>query len=194
MDPERRVKQVFENIKTRKISDDEIKSFEWYYFGMDWGWYPDPTRYVAMAYDNRKKTLYIFDELTMYKTANDIGVNLLREHVEGKPYIDHWTNMHITADNSEKDVSFYKADGWNIRSAIKGSGSVETGFKWLQGLNEIIIDNERAPITADEFLLYEYEIHNRTGEILSGYPEGQPDHSMACVRYALERVWRRKDT
>lgn len=187
-------KNVFENIKTRKISDDEIKSFEWYYFGMDWGWYPDPTRYVAMAYDNRKKTLYIFDELTMYKTPNDIGVDILREHVEKKPYIDSWTNMHITADNSEKDVSFYKADGWNIRSAIKGSGSVETGFKWLQGLKEIVIDNERAPITADEFLLYEYENHNRTGEILSGYPEGQPDHSMACVRYALERVWRRKDT
>lgn len=187
-------KQVFENIKIRKISDDEIKSFEWYYFGMDWGWYPDPTRFVAMAYDNRRRKLFIFDELTMYKTANDIGVQKLREHVEKKPYIDYWTNMHITADNSEKDVSFYKADGWNIRSAIKGTGSVETGFKWLQGLNEIIIDNERAPITAEEFLLYEYEIHKKTGEILSGYPEGQPDHSMACVRYALERVWRRKDT
>lgn len=130
----------------------------------------------------------------MYKTANELGSQTLRNHVEGKPYLNHWTDIHIVADNSQKDIGDYKADGWNIRCATKGVGSVDTGFKWLQGLNEIVIDNERAPLTADEFLLYEYEIHKQTGEIIAGYPQGQPDHSMACVRYALERVWKRSGT
>ena len=187
-------KQIFTNIVTRQITDDEIKSFEWFYFGMDWGWYPDPTRFVAMAYDDRSRRLYIFDELTMYKTPNAEGSQKLRDHVEGKPYARHWSEISITADNTHKDIGDYKADGWDIRAATKGVGSVETGFKWLQGLTQIIIDADRAPLTADEFLLYEYEQHKKTGEILPGYPQGQPDHSLACVRYALERVWRRKGT
>ena len=48
----------------------------------------------------------------------------------------------------------------------------------------------RAPHAADEFTLYEHEIDRRTGEILSGYPEGQPDHFIALTRYATEREWR----
>lgn len=187
-------KQIFTNITIKTITNDEIKSFEWFYFGMDWGWYPDPTRFVAMAYDSNGRRLYIFDELTMYKTPNDEGSQKLRDHVENKPYAKHWTEISITADNSHKDIGDFRADGWDIRAAVKGVGSVEAGFKWLQGLTEIIIDAERAPLTADEFLLYEYELHKKTGEILSGYPQGQPDHSLACVRYALERVWRRKGT
>ena len=75
--------------------------------------------------------------------------------------------------------------------AIKGKGSRDAGFKWLQGLAAIIIDPVRAPHAADEFTLYEYDIDKRTGEILSGYPEGQPDHFLALTRYATEKEWRR---
>ena len=60
----------------------------------------------------------------------------------------------------------------------------------IQGLKAIVIDPARAPKMADEFTLYEHEIDKRTGDIMTGYPQGQPDHGMALVRYAMEEVWR----
>ena len=67
---------------------------------------------------------------------------------------------------------------------------MEAGMKWLCSLNEIIIDNKRAPKTAEEFLNYEYE-RDKNGEIISGYPD-RDNHSIDAVRYALESVWRKR--
>ena len=61
----------------------------------------------------------------------------------------------------------------------------ENFCKALQNLEEIIIDNERCPETAREFLGYELERDNN-----DNFKEGFPDkdnHSIDTVRYALER-------
>ena len=63
-------------------------------------------------------------------------------------------------------------------------------MKWLQGLKAIVIDPIRCPNTADEFSKYEYE-RTADDEIISGYPDAN-NHSIDSVRYALERVWKRK--
>lgn len=181
---------IFENIELRPITDEEITSFEWLYHGIDWGYYPDPFRYNAMSYDMKTRTLYIFSELTLYKHGNWEASEKLKNHM-GKEKLD--LSSRITADSAEnKSVADFHTWGWNIRGAIKGPGSLDAGFKWLQQLNKIVVDPERCPNAADEFSLYEYEMDKRTGEILTGYPQGQPDHSMAAVRYALEEVWRRR--
>ena len=57
-------------------------------------------------------------------------------------------------------------------------------------MKRIVIDPSRCPKIADEFSLYEHEIDRRTGEVLNGYPDGQPDHGIDTIRYALESVWR----
>ena len=98
----------------------------------------------------------------------------------------------ITADSAEpKSIADFRAFGADMRGAIKGAGSRDAGFKWLQGLDAIVIDPERCPHAADEFTLYEYEIDKRSGDVMSGYPDGQPDHCMDAVRYAMEAVYRR---
>ena len=97
----------------------------------------------------------------------------------------------ITADSAEpKSVADFRSWGGNVHKAIKGIGSRNASFKWLQGLKRIVIDPARCPRIADEFTLYEHEIDKRTGEVMSGYPDGQPDHGIDTVRYALEEVWR----
>ena len=63
-------------------------------------------------------------------------------------------------------------------------------MKWLQSLNEIIIDNNRCPHTVEEFLDYEYE-RDKDGEIISGYPDAN-NHNIDAIRYATESIWRRK--
>ena len=183
-------KNVFENVQLKEITDEMINTWDTTLQGIDWGYFPDPYAYGSMHYDARKNTLYIWDELYLWKHGNYEAFEATREHMEAH-------NMSIfedrqTADSAEpKSVADYRKWGGDTRGAIKGKGSRDAGFKWLQGLAAIIIDPVRAPHAADEFTLYEYDIDKRTGEILSGYPEGQPDHFLALTRYATEKEWRR---
>lgn len=200
---------IFENVELREITDAEIDRLENFYYGIDWGYFPDPFRYCAFAYEQKTHTLYCIDELSLYKHGNYEASEKLKEHLikvnaryidaindnyDKQQFIDSLiTERRITADSAEpKSVGDFRSYGYNLRGAIKGQGSLEAGFKWLQTLNKIVIDPTRCPKTADEFTLYEYEIDKKTEEIMEGFPQGQPDHSLACARYALECVWRKK--
>ena len=50
---------VFENLRIEPITDKQIKTFDYRYFGQDWGWYPDPNHFAGCAYDSGARTLYI---------------------------------------------------------------------------------------------------------------------------------------
>lgn len=175
---------VFENLEIRKITDEEIKTFDWLYKGIDWGWYPDPFAYNNMYYNSNQRTLYIFDELDCNKKSNKETWELLKE--KGVTEDDL-----ITADSAEpKSIGDYRDYGANIRKAEKGPGSVEYSMKWLSSLNKIIIDRERCPNTAREFEEYELE-KDKDGNVITGYPD-KDNHHIDATRYALERVWSRR--
>ena len=180
---------IFENVKLEEITDETIDAWDETWQGIDWGYFPDPYAYGSMHYDPTTQTLYIWDELYLYKHGNWEAFEATRVHMEA-----HGMSIYDdrqTADSAEpKSVADFHKWGGDTRGAIKGKGSRDAGFKWLQGLRAIVIDPKRAPHAADEFTLYEHEIDRRTGEILEGYPEGQPDHFIALTRYATEREWR----
>lgn len=215
-------RNIFENVELREITDSEIESFEWCYHGLDFGYFPDPTRFNSFSYNMKTETLYVYDELTLLKHSNFDASERLREHIAQtsfntislNEYIDrikrdygrHATDeeieefidslkadYRIIGDSAEpKSIADYREYGWNIRGVVKGKGSLDTGFKWLQSRKKIVIDPARCPDAADEFSLYEYEIDRHTGKIVEGFPQGQPDHSLACARYALSDVWMRR--
>jgi PBSX family phage terminase large subunit len=180
---------IFENVELREITDEEIAAFDFFYSGIDWGYYPDPFAFSTSSYNAATQTLFIFDEMYLNKRGNFEAFQDLTKHMEA-----HGMSIatdRITADSAEpKSVADFRSWGGNVRGAIKGIGSRDASFKWLQGLKRIVIDPARCPRIADEFTLYEHEIDKRTGETLSGYPDGQPDHGIDTVRYALETVWR----
>jgi Phage terminase large subunit len=178
---------VFENVTTRPITDDEISHFDVLYYGQDWGWFPDPNHFAGMHYDAGKRTLYIFEEHRANKCVDAEWAEIIRRHAADR----------ITADTTvgEKSgwgnqIQWYRANGFNMRGAIKGAGTPAYSIKWLASLKEIVIDDTRCPHTADEFLLYEYE-KDKDGNIISGYPD-RDNHAIDAVRYALESVWRRR--
>ena len=177
--------EVFENLDIREIEDEEIARFDNIYMGIDWGWYPDPFHWSKSHYDAARRTLYVFDEYRTNKTPNAqtwMNLKLLKGVKEDDV---------ITADSAEpKSVSDYREYGSNCRAAIKGPDSVRYGVKWLQSLRKIVIDPVRCPATAQEFTTYEYD-RTLAGEIITGYPD-RNNHSIDSIRYALERVWRRK--
>lgn len=177
--------EVFDNLEIRVLTDAEIAPFDNIHMGIDWGWYPDPFHWAKMHYDSTRKTLYIYDEFRAIKMSNAETWNslVMLKGVTG-------TDL-ITADSAEpKSVGDYRDYGSLCRPAIKGPDSVRYGMKWLQSLKRIVIDPVRCPETEKEFKNYEYE-RTKDDELTGRYPDAN-NHSIDAVRYALERIWKRK--
>lgn len=175
---------VFDNITIREITDDEISGFDHVLNGVDWGWFPDPYAFVRVHYDRARLRLYVWQEYTCNKRSNrQTADQLIKMGITG--------NDLLTCDSAEKkSIGDYKSYGLLARAAEKGPGSREYSYKWLQSLREIIIDNVRCPVAAQEFMDYEYE-RDKEGNIITGYPDGN-DHVIDAVRYATERIWKRR--
>lgn len=175
---------VFDNVTIREITDDEISQFDNILNGVDWGWYPDLYAFVRTHYDPARHTLYIWQEYTCNKQSNrQTADKLIELGITG--------NDLITCDSAEdKSVGDYRAYGLMARGAEKGPGSREYSYKWLQSLREIVIDNIRCPVSAQEFMDYEYE-RDKDGNVISGYPDGK-DHCIDATRYATNRIWKKK--
>ena len=175
---------VFENVTIRTITDEEIQQFDRIYFGLDFGWYPDPTAFTKCYYNPSQRKLYILDEYVCNKQSNKQIYDAL---IDGKIT----SQDEIICDSSEpKSVADLRSYGLRAVSAEKGAGSVERSMKWLQNLTEIVIDNKRAPESAKEFLNYEWE-RNKDGDIISGYPDAD-NHCIDSIRYATNRIWKKK--
>ncbi|MGN1090704.1 MAG: PBSX family phage terminase large subunit, partial [Huintestinicola sp.] len=174
---------VFDNVVERTITDEEIKSFGTILRGLDWGWYPDPFHYSECAWDPARRRLFIYDEYRCNKKGN-------KETAEELKKRGVTANDLIMCDSAEnKSVADYRSFGLFARGAEKGPGSVDYSMKWLQSLNEIVIDKKRCPETYKEFIEYEYE-RTKDGEIISEYPDAN-NHSIDAVRYATSTIWRR---
>lgn len=172
---------VFDKLELRTITDEEIRSFDRIYQGVDWGFAPDPFAFIRAHYDRARETIYLIDELYVNRWSNARTAAWIKEH--------GYTDAFITCDSAEpKSVADYRAEGLPAKAAIKGPGSVEHGMKWLQVRN-IVIDRARTPHACEEFLSYEYD-RTRDGEFISGYPD-ENDHLIDALRYAMERMSRR---
>lgn len=187
---------VFENVVTRRITDEEIAQFDHIRHGLDWGYFPDPVSFGKMHYDAARCKLYIFGEYRANKKSNrqvwdeliSNGLITVIKDKKGNPtgYPDL-----IIADSAEpKSIGDFRDYGANIRGAEKGPDSVDYSIKWLQSLVEIIIDPVRCPYHAEEFLSYELE-QDKNGEFISAYPD-KNNHAIDDVRYALNLIWRRR--
>lgn len=169
---------VFDNLTIRQITDEEINSFDKIYDGLDFGYAVDPACYVQTYFDKTRKKLYIFSEV--------YGIGLSNERLWEKIKEVKISRATITADSAEpKSIDKLNSLGeMYVRGAKKGPDSVEYGIRWLQDLEEIIIDNVRCPNTAREFSLYEYE-RDKYGVFKSKYPD-ENNHSIDACRYAIE--------
>jgi phage terminase large subunit len=175
---------VFENVEARAITNEEIAEFDRVLHGLDWGYFPDPAHYARCHYDAARLTLYIFQEYRGYKHSNRQMYDALVER--GLSPADT-----LICDSAEpKSIADFREYGASVRGAEKGPESVKYSMKWLQSLRKIVIDNQRAPYTAEEFLNYEHEM-DRDGEYISDYPD-KNNHGIDAVRYATNRIWKRR--
>ena len=183
---------VFTNITLRSITDEEINTFDKIKRGIDFGYAADPFVYVVGHYDSKRKRLYIFDEIYKVGLSNAKAAEMIKERTN--------YSQPIICDSAEpKSIAELRGYGLRVQGAKKGPDSVEYGIKFLQSLDEIIIDSKRCPKTAEEFYNYELEPDGNDG-FKDGYPD-KNNHTIDAVRYALEdeisrkkaRVINRKD-
>ncbi|VYS75895.1 Phage terminase large subunit [uncultured Anaerotruncus sp.] len=173
--------EVFSNVTLRAITDEEISRFNNLRRGIDWGYAADPFAYNVCHYDKTRRRLYIFREIHKVKLSNRAAADLIKPEAGG---------ARITCDSAEpKSIDEVKGYGLRVVGAKKGPDSVEYGVKWLQDLEEIIIDPARCPETAREFSGYELE-RDREGNFKAGYPD-KDNHHIDAVRYACEDDMRR---
>lgn len=159
--------EVFDNITLRMIPDSEIRTFGQTYAGLDFGWYPDPLHFIRCAYSPSQRRLWIFDEYRTVKTTNAEAWEHLRDE-HGLTY-----GEEVIADSAEnKSIADMRSYGMQCVGATKGPGSVRAGVRWLQELNEIIIDPARCPAAATEFSEYEFE-KDHDGNPVNSLPDAK---------------------
>lgn len=172
---------VFDKLELREITDEEVKSFDRIYQGVDFGWFPDPFAFIRLHYDRARETIYLLDEIYQNKLSNEQSATMIKQR--------GYSNIRTICDSAEpKSVADLRAMGLPAYEAVKGPGSVEYGMKFLQR-RTIVIDRRRTPNAYNEFVGYEYE-RNKDGDIISGYPDAN-NHLIDATRYALEPASRR---
>jgi phage terminase large subunit len=126
--------------------------------------------------------LYIFFEKSAHGLKNREFAESLTEEQK--------TELTMADKAEPKSIDELRDDhGLNIVGAEKGPGSIDHGIKWLQDLEEIIIDPQECPLAAKEYINYALDV-NRQGEVISKYPD-KDNHSIDGSRYAMNRAIKR---
>jgi phage terminase large subunit len=117
---------IFDNWKVGDFNEDS----DWD-LGADFGWSNDPNTLVKVSIDNKRKVIWLKEEL--YETALTTGsLSTIFKEVAG--------NRLIVADSAEgRLIEEIRREGINIKPCIKGAGSVKEGLLLMKSF-EIIVD------------------------------------------------------
>lgn len=140
-------------------------------FGIDWGWFPDPTVLVAIYYYNGG---YIVDELAH---GNHIENKTIAELILSQEQ----RALTVADSNEGKSIEDLKQAGVNITKADKGPGSVEYRIKCVAG-SRISVTRRSKNVWAS------YEVYS-WAETKDGEPKNEPNHylsdAMDAIGYAI---------
>lgn len=164
---------IFSNWEKKDLSN-IASTFDNIYHGVDFGFSSDPTAYIKVHYDKRKKEIYVLDEIYQEGLFIDDLANVLYSKLNGD---------YITCDSSEpRSIADLQRNKVKALPAKKGAGSIEHGVKFLQS-NKLIIDN-KCTNTIKEVSAYRWA-EDKNGNALPR-PVDKDNHLIDALRYALE--------
>jgi phage terminase large subunit len=168
--------RIFNNWEVVEHTEEELKSYCNIRYGVDWGYFPDPFRFVKINVNFKKKIIDVVEEINLLEATNDIAIERIRPSL-------HDGYLPIKADSEEpKSIRDFKNAGIRMTGAKKGAGSVEYGIKKMQGYH-IRID-KNCTHTISDFKLYKRKLDkdgNVTAEPIDAF-----NHSIDPIRYILE--------
>ena len=150
----------------------EKNRYDNFRYGLDFGFNPDPNAFIEVAIDERRKEILVFSEWGAIEVDNEYIANALINK----------TNGLLIADSAEpKSIVELNKYGLRTVGAVKGAGSIETGYKFLK---KYIIRVDKSC----ENLIRELRTHknksDKNGNILP-VPEDKNNHWIDALRYAL---------
>src|SRR5574343_22065 len=167
----------FENLVFRTITDEEIHRMEHIRQGIDFGYAADPVAVTRWHYDKTRRKIYALKEIYGVKISNRELAELMEKN--------GMADVVSICDSAEpKSIDELNQLGIPCTGAIKGPGSVEFGEKWLDQLEEIVIDYMRTPNIAREFEAIDYQI-DKDGNMKNKL-EDKDNHCVDSARYSLE--------
>ena len=164
---------IYSNWRKQDLSDIS-GTFDNLYNGLDFGFADDPTAFIRVHLDNKRKKIYILEEFALRGLFIDDIASELKDRINRE---------YITCDSSEpRSISDLKRNDIKALAAKKGPGSVEHGIKWLQG-HEIIVDPSCVE-TINELSSYKWK-EDKDGNVIAK-PVDNNNHVLDALRYALE--------
>jgi phage terminase large subunit len=180
---------VFDNVSEVRLADGRVRGFERVRNGVDWGWFPDPWRFVRCAWEPAARRLTVFEEHSANKTLPAdtgrvvVGALTYADAPGEQPYYhDELVYCDDTPDAKVQMAVWRRELGIRVHPARKANMR-RLSYEWLAGLREIAIDPQRCPRTFEEFTLKEFA-RDRDGAWMAEIPDGD-DHSIDAVRYAM---------
>jgi len=145
-----------------------------YVYGLDFGFSPDPTAMVKVAIDDKRKLVYVQEEI--YKT--DLSTNAIEQIVKDR-ILDK--SDLVVADCAEKRlISDLKNTGINITKCKKGAGSIKKGIKDILSYTVIVCGESRN---------LRKELNNYVwNDRKAGVPIDDFNHLLDAFRYGFERA------
>jgi len=155
---------IFENWEYGEFPDDLN-----YLFGQDYGFSNDPTTLVKVGVDEKRKRLYLHEELNKVgMTTSEIAM-VNKRVSEGKM---------IVGDSAEpRLIEELKRMGCRMKAAKKGPGTVTAGISRMQDYTFVI--TRTSENIAKELNSYKW------ADKKSGVPVDKYNHQIDAVRYAF---------
>lgn len=144
-----------------------------YQYGMDFGFFPDPDVLAKVAIDNKRKKVYVKQELKL----NHAGVQKLSNEIKSVINLE----KSIIADSAEpRLINDLQSKGIKVRAVKKGAGSILAGIKLLQDY-ELIIEPNSIDIGK--------ELNNYVwSDKKNGVPVDAYNHWLDAIRYVVSTV------
>lgn len=141
-------------------------------YGLDWGFYPDPTAVVRCGIHSGR---LILDEV------------IYEQNLTSKPRVELMErrgiprNAKVIADRNPEAIEEMRILGYrNIVGAAKGPGSIKAGIDQMKQYKLCI--TERSVNIKRELDNYSWEVE-RMSEVLTGIPVDAFNHSLDAARY-----------
>ena len=143
--------------------------------GHDFGYSNDESATIFCHLDNKKKIIYVLDEIYAKELSNEELAKLIKEKIS--------KNTVVYCDCAEpKSIKKLRELRVNAYGVKKGPDSISHGIKFIQGF-KIVIDLNCQNFK-NEISQYKWK-ENKNGEILP-IPVGKNDHLCDSLRYCLE--------
>ena len=142
--------------------------------GLDFGFSSDPAALSRSHYDQKNKTIYIFNELYELGMTNDVLAG---------DVIKICGRDRVICDSAEpKSIAELRLYNVDARPAVKGKDSVIYGIQWLQ--QQSIVIDAKCVNTKNEFLQYKWK-EDKNGVAIR-QPIEHNNHIIDATRYAYE--------